>query len=133
MPRGDLPVPAAEVVAEWRAALAAGGMPRADTRGLVVFLFKEQDGSPASGVRAARGGILLQPFTPGTQVRYLADDRRTLLPPGTTATGASGLAVIGVDGVSENVAGVRGDDQWSFLGVLIADGWVFYEDRTRTR
>jgi hypothetical protein len=129
--RGDLAVPSAALAAEWRAELAAGGMPGAATRGLVLFLFRERDDSPAAGVRAVTGTLAPVTLAPGIEVRYVAADRRALLPAATETTGESGLAVIAVDEIVGTVGGRRGEERWVEQGVLVADGWFFLEDRTR--
>jgi hypothetical protein len=133
MARGDIAVPKRVLSSAWRGELAAGGMARAETRGLVIFLYKESDGSPAAGVRATRGLGTFMPLATGTEVRYIADDRQALLPRTAETTGASGMAIIGLDFSSANVGGTRGAEEWASLGVLFADGWFFLEDRTRTK
>ncbi len=126
----DVWVPSAADVAAWRAELAAGGMPRADARGLVLFQYNELGGGTAAGVVPQRYGLI---YHPGSEVRFLDVDRRTLLPVGTTATGPSGLAIIGVD-VSAfeagSVGGKRGSDEWRENGVFFVDGWIFVEDQS---
>ncbi|HKA88027.1 MAG TPA: hypothetical protein VKE22_10190 [Haliangiales bacterium] len=125
----DVWVPSAADVAAWRAELAAGGMPRAGVRGLVLFQFNERGGGTAAGVVPAHYGLV---YRPGTEVRFLDADRRTLLPAGTTATGPSGLAVVGVDvGDYEAgaIGGTRGSDVWRDTGVFFVDGWIFVEDQ----
>ena len=57
--------------------------------------------------------------------RFLADDRRTLLPPETQLTGGSGIAIVGE--VEVAVGGICNRDYWRPTGVLFADNWVFME------
>ncbi|MBX3160310.1 MAG: hypothetical protein KF773_30380 [Deltaproteobacteria bacterium] len=134
-----LPVPSIDTARAWRKELAAGGMSNALTRGLVLFKFKEGDGSGAAGVGPRiltpdGGEPLLRSLVPGQQVRFLEEDRATLAPAELATTTASGVAVIGLDtpdGVV-NVAGERGAQGWAMTSCLLPDHWFFFEDRTGT-
>jgi hypothetical protein len=121
--------PSRSLAAAWRAELEAGGMPDAGSRGLILFEYREPDGSPAEGVTPAALSDGARELTPDVEVRFLDDDRVTLAPPGTAATTASGLALIGIgdDVVGEYVYGLRGDDDWQLTGVLDPAGWIFVE------
>ncbi|HTE54969.1 MAG TPA: hypothetical protein VK698_29145 [Kofleriaceae bacterium] len=122
--------PTRDLADGWREQMEVDGMPEATTRGLVVFRFRETDGSPAEGVvpQTLSGPDLLRP---DLDMRFLDDDGVSLAPPGTDATTASGIAIIAVPGAapSDYVYGSReGGDQWSALGVLAPPGWLFLED-----
>ncbi len=133
--------PSREVFAAWREELMAGGMTDADDRGLVAFEFRNPDAMPASDVIPWIGLIGEDALEPGTQVRFLEEDRATLAPPDTAATTASGVALIGLlpsDGVDDGydpedaldfIRGTRVSDGWDETGVITAPGWVFLEDK----
>ncbi len=123
-------VPSEALAAAWRAELATGGMPNAAQRGLVLFQYRELAG-PAAGVEALEGTLVVSPLALGTQVRFLEADLTTLAPATQAVTLASGVAVIGLD-VTDNatfIAGRRGADMWTGIGVLLPDGWFFLEDK----
>ena len=44
-------------------------------------------------------------------------------------TGTSGMALIALPGDLAYVGGSRGETRWPGVGVLAADGWIFYEDK----
>jgi hypothetical protein len=118
----DIPAPSQALIAAWRQGLAAGGMPRAEVGGLALFQYLDVDGRPVAGVVPTSSfGV---PLAPGTAVRFLADDRQTLLPANTGVTGASGMSMA-IDLVS--VGGIRDADYWPPSGLLLAEGWVFVE------
>jgi hypothetical protein len=123
-------VPSESLAAEWRAELEAGGMPNAAQRGLTLYLFNELAG-PAAGVEALEGTLVVRPLMPGIEVRYMNADRATLAIASQTTTLASGVAVIGLDATDNEafVAGRRGGESWTGLGVLMVDGWFFLEDK----
>jgi hypothetical protein len=106
--------PSQAVVAAWRQEF--GGSP---TRGLAVLLYNESDGRAAAGVLPT--SFNGEPIS----ARFLADDRRTLLPPETRLTGGSGIAIVGE--VEPAVGGIRNRDYWRPTGLLFADNWVFME------
>ena len=127
--------PARELADGWRTELARGGMDDAGTRGLVLFSFRNVDGTPADGVTAWSGIFEATRLEPGSQVRYLEPDRVTLAPPDTQRTTASGLALIGVDTddyVGLFVSGSRGAESWEETGVLLPPGWIFLEDKQQS-
>lgn len=125
-----VPVLSTAVASAWRAQLAAGGMEDAGTRGLVLYEFREPDGSPAQGVGPLLDDIFAgpQPLAPGTEVRFLAADRRSLLPAGTMTTGESGAAIIALPGPWGFVSGERGGVTWGAVGVSTVPGEIFFED-----
>ena len=130
--------PAAALATSWRTELAARGVPFASTRGLVVFEFRESDGTPAANVTATLyGGSDAEPLTPGLEVHYLAADRATLTPSTTPSTTASGLAIISVsteDFPATSIGGHRDTPiaSWDATGVLVMPDTLFLEDRRVT-
>lgn len=127
--------PARDLADGWRTELARGGMDDADSRGLVLFSFRNTDGTPAEGVTPWSGIFEATELEPGSEVRFLEEDRVTLAPPDTRRTTASGLALIGVDTddyVGQFVSGTRGADSWEETGVLIPPGWIFLEDKQQS-
>ncbi len=140
----DVAVPSSALAAAWRAELATGGVALAQTRGLVIYRFNEVDGSPAAGVSPrgqavvvdAAGHITASPIhtlVPGAEVRFLADDRATLLPGDTQVTGASGLAIIALPSEIAFIGANRGATTWNDVGVMLRDGWFFLEDARAAR
>jgi hypothetical protein len=132
-----IPAPSIDTARAWRKELAAGGMSDALTRGLVLFKFKETDGSGASDViprvMSPDGSEpVLRGLVAGQQVRFLETDKATLANPASIKTTASGLALIGMDGVDGQlrVAGERGTATWLNIGCLVQSDWIFFEDRT---
>lgn len=131
----DIPTPSAALAARWRTDLAAGGMADAATRGLVAFLYKAGGGVPAEGVEPIASSEPPR-LRPGLDVRFVGPDRGDLLPATQATTSASGLALIGVASATTAtdhsilVGGQRGTDAWSVTGSLVADGFIFFEDKT---
>jgi hypothetical protein len=135
-----IPAPSIDTARAWRKDLAAGGMSDPLTRGLILFKFKESDGSGAADVvprvLATDGSEpLFRSLVPGQQVRFLEEDRATLASAAHVKTRASGLAIIGADGAGGQlrIAGDRGAEGWESIGCLVQSGWIFFEDRTRTQ
>jgi hypothetical protein len=140
--------PSRELVAAWRAELADGGMPEADTRGLVLFEFRNPDATPAANVVPWNGFFYEDALVPDTQVRFLEPDRATVAPTETLTTTDSGVAVIGIDPFEEEterggeefdsgdtvayISGTRVAQHWDQTGVLMTDGWVFLEDKQQS-
>jgi hypothetical protein len=127
--------PSRSLAAGWRAELERGGMADAASRGLVLFSFRNPDGTPAEGVTPWRSLLVdTQTLEPDSEVRFLEEDLTTLAPPGTTTTTASGVALIGVDESSsaEFIGGSRGSRSWVETGVLDPPGWFFLEDRQQS-
>lgn len=127
--------PSAALAAAWRTALAQDGMPDAATRGLVLFEYRNPGGTPATSVVPSHFvNTMLVDLQAGTEVRFLDADRVTLAPAMTTATLASGVAVIGADTTDgvDQVAGARGADRWAQTGVLVPPGWFFLEDKQQS-
>lgn len=131
----DIAAPSAALAASWRADLAAGGMADAAHHGLIAFLYKEADGAPAEGVEplASVDPIVVRP---GLDVRFVGPDRGALLPATQATTSSSSVALLGVANPTTatdheiDVAGRRGMDTWSATGTLVADDFIFVEDRT---
>ncbi len=128
-----LAVPSAAQVAAWRAQMLADGMADADTRGLVLMLYRELDGTPAAGVQPTQQENTMElPLPPGSSVRFLAADRVTLIRADATTTGISGLAIIAIGDGSARIGGARNAEHWAPTGVLASPGWIFAEDRTKS-
>ena len=125
--------PSRTLAAGWRAELGRGGMPDADTRGLVLLEYRNPDGTPAEGVFPEYLFGFSGPI-PDTEVRFLEPDRAALAPTGTSTTTASGVALIALrtSGNSDFIAGSRGEDSWEAVGVLAPPGWFFLEDREQS-
>jgi hypothetical protein len=125
----------AELGSTWRSALAAGGMPDADTRGLIAFEYREPDATPAIDVVAnvieigQTGGP--RALVPGTEVRYLADDGSALLPPAATRTSTTGWALVSLDTNLIFVGGSRDALSWQSTGCSLEEGSIFLEGRTQ--
>ena len=121
--------PTRELADGWREQMEVDGMADATTRGLIVFRFREADGSPAEGVvpQTLSGPDLLRP---DLDMRFLDEDGVSLAPAGTDRTTASGIALIalGDEAPTDYVFGTRGEERWSALGVLAPPGWLFLED-----
>jgi hypothetical protein len=127
--------PSRDLAAGWRAELERGGMANAAGRGLVLFSFRNPDGTPAEGVTPWRSLLVdTQVLEPGSEVRFLEEDLTTLAPPATATTTASGVALIGVDEASgaEFIGGSRDSQTWVETGVLDPPGWFFLEDRQQS-
>jgi len=128
--------PAATLAAQWRAELASGGMADADHRGLIAFLFKDRDGSPAAGVQPGTDAFIT--LRPGADVRFVDAGRGGLTPATDLATSAAGVAVIGTMALGPagpttgtiGIGGLRADEQWVPTGSLIVPDAIFVEDRT---
>ncbi|HUS66896.1 MAG TPA: hypothetical protein VMZ28_20300 [Kofleriaceae bacterium] len=128
--------PAAALGLAWREELEARGVADALGRGVVVFEYREADGTPAEGVTATLwGGESAEELEVDVQVSYLAADRTALAPAGTSATTESGVALISVDAPynAVTIGGHRGAgedaEQWDDVGVLVMRGWFFLEDQ----
>jgi hypothetical protein len=121
--------PARELADGWREQMEIEGMPDATTRGLVVFRFRESDGSPAEAVvpQTLSGAALLRP---DIDMRFLDEDGVSLAAAGTDATTASGIAIVAIpdQAPTDYVFGTRDEDRWDALGVLAPPGWLFLED-----
>jgi len=127
--------PSRDLADDWRAELERGGMANAAGRGLVLFSFRNPDGTPAEGVTPWRSLLVdTQTLEPGTEVRFLEEDLTTLASPATATTTASGVALIGVDESSsaEFIGGSRDSQEWVETGVLDPPGWFFLEDRQQS-
>lgn len=128
--------PSATLAAQWRTALADGGLPDADHRGLIAFLFKERDGAPAAGVAPNTDAFIA--LQPGADVRFVDASRGGLTPATDAATSAAGVAVIGTMALGPaapttgtiGIGGLRAAEQWVSTGSLIVPGAIFVEDRT---
>lgn len=133
LPDHAIAAPSRDRAASWRAELARGGMFDAATRGLVAFTFREGDGRPAAGVTVLAGTVVSpQPLTVAHELRFV-DATGALAPTAQAVTLAPGLAVLvddGAAGAGTYVAGERGDERWSATGSILADGWIFVEDKT---
>jgi len=124
--------PSTQDMAAMRDALAAGGMADAAARGLVAFRFKNPDQTGAADVTPQRGVGVVADLKPGSEVRFLDIDRRTVMPAAQAATSASGMALVGLAD-PENaiyVGGRRTTQRWISTGCLVMPGWLFLEDRT---
>jgi hypothetical protein len=125
----------AELGETWRAALAAGGMADAATRGIIAFEYREPDATPAVDVVAnvveigQTGGP--RALVPGTEVRYLADGGSALQPPAATRTSSSGWALVSLDTELIFVGGSRDGVTWQSTGCTLEDGSIFLEGRTQ--
>jgi hypothetical protein len=126
--------PSATVADAWRTELAAGGMPQAASRGLIAFLYKNADGTPAAGVAPYQGTLVTVGLTAGTQVRFVAADRAALAPRAQTVTTEAGVALVGVDADQQAayIGGRRGNDGWTGTGCLVVAPAIFVEDKTVT-
>jgi hypothetical protein len=124
--------PSSALADAWRTELAAGGMTAAQTRGLVAFLFKNGNGSPAAGVAPFQGQLATTALRPGPDVRFLAADRTALAPAAQATTTAAGVALIGVDVTAQAmyVGGRRSNDAWASTGCLVVPPAIFVEDKT---
>lgn len=124
-----MPVLAADIEQAWRQQLAEDGMPDAATRGLVLYEFRETDGTGAAGVVPGLLSALAaeRALVPGVDFRFVDADRMTLLAPETEATSASGLVIIALPQKSDSVFGSRGSTTWEAVGVLAIDGAFFVE------
>lgn len=124
--------PSTTLAAQWRADLATGGMTEADTRGLVAFLYKNGDGSPAMGVVPFQGSLVTQDLRPGLDVRFVDAARSALMPAAQTTTSSSGVAIIGIDAPEKAsyFGGRRGNDAWNGTGCLVIEGAIFVEDKS---
>lgn len=124
--------PSSELAAQWRTDLASGGMTDATTRGLVAFLYKNTDGSPAAGVAPSTGTLVVNPLSPGPQVRFIDPARSALMPVAQTTTSASGVALIGVNATHQAayLGGKRAADSWAGTGCLVVPAAIFVEDKT---
>jgi hypothetical protein len=127
--------PSATLAATWRTELAAGGMTDAATNGLIAYLYKNSDGSPAAGVTAQLVDVFpaaMHDLTVGGQVRYLADNRTTVTGTSQRTTTTGGVALIGFEAVESSsfIAGRRSADTWEPTGCFDEPGWIFLEDRT---
>lgn len=128
--------PAAALGLAWREELEARGAVDALGQGIVVFEFREADGTPAEGVTPTLwGGESAMELDVDVEVSYLAADRMTLAPAGTSATTESGVALISVDAPynAVTIGGYRGEGEdaeaWDDVGVLVMRGWFFLEDQ----
>ena len=123
--------PSSALADAWRTELAAGGMPQAQTRGLVAFLYKNADGTPAAGVAPFSGNLVTVPLEPGRDVRFVGVDRATLAPAAQQATTAAGVALVGIDAAAQAayLGGRRGSDTWSGTGCLVVSPAIFVEDK----
>ncbi|HET6611616.1 MAG TPA: hypothetical protein VFG83_06495 [Kofleriaceae bacterium] len=119
-----MPVLAADIADGWRTQMAADGMADAATRGLILYQFREVDGSGAAGVTAT---LVDSGLVPGVDVRFVDADRTTLLPPETAVTGESGLAIIALPAANADVMGTRGSLTWAPVGVIAIEGKLFIE------
>jgi len=129
----SIPAASAALDTAWRTELAAGGMVSAATRALVAFKYKNTDQTGAADVVPNVGNITpIRDLIRGTEVRFLAPDRATLLPVAQNATTDSGLALIGLDNGTGRVdlGGKRVTDQWLSVGCLESSGFTFFEDNT---
>jgi hypothetical protein len=124
--------PTAALMATIRGELGAGGMTDAATRGLVAFRYKNPDGSNAADVTPALGLEAAVDLVPGTEVRFLDTDRRTVMPRTQATTTGSGMAIVGMDDPSKAiyVGGKRTTQKWTGVGCLVEPGWLFLEDKT---
>lgn len=128
--------PSAALAAQWRADLASGGMADAAHRGLIAFLFKNRDGSPAAGVQPTAETFI--DLRPGADVRFVDASRGGLTPATDVATSAAGVAVIGTMAIGPagpatgtiGIGGLRAAEQWVSTGSLIVPDAIFIEDRT---
>ncbi|MBL8622892.1 MAG: hypothetical protein JNK64_16365 [Myxococcales bacterium] len=128
--------PSAALAAQWRADLASGGMADAAHRGLIAFLFKNRDGSPAAGVQPTAETFIN--LRPGADVRFVDASRGGFTPATDVATSAAGVAVIGTMAIGPagpatgtiGIGGVRAAEQWVSTGSLIVPDAIFVEDRT---
>lgn len=128
---GVIAVPSAAMASAWRTELAAGGMPNAAQRGLVLYAFFELDGSPATGVvPTIREGTVDRVLIAGTEVRFVAGDLESLVRADAGMTGTSGIAIIALAGDAALIGGLRGTERWDPVGVMVSPGWWFYETRT---
>lgn len=130
----QIAAPDEELGAAWRTALAAGGMPDADTRALIAFQYLEPTSAPAVGVATQALRSPTAALTPGTEVRFLAADRRTLAPATQATTLASGVALVGIDGIAGPngpvyLAGSTASEQWVLTGCMNEAGYIFLEDK----
>jgi hypothetical protein len=124
-----LPVLARSVERDWRMQMLDDGMTAADTRGLVIMQYNEDDGTPAAGAAPTIFDVGGERYlVPGTEVRFIAGDRLSLIRADAAMTGISGLAIIAIPGQVANVGARRDDRMWNAIGVLAEDGWIFYED-----
>lgn len=129
--------PARAVVSAWTAEAETDGM--ITSSGLVLIRFVDFDGSPSAGVSPAimQQGSILSLIPPG-DVRFVADDGVTLLPPTADRTGASGLslvspALLGFPFPSLVIEGFRSDGAASFeaIEVVTREGLVYFTEIRR--
>jgi hypothetical protein len=127
---GDVPVLDAALEASWRQEMQDDGMANAATRGLAIFDYREPDGTSAAGVIPFQAPLAggERTLAPGPEVRFVAADRLTLVRGDAAMTGASGLAIVALDGTWARIGGQRGTDRWQPLGVAFAAWVVFLED-----
>jgi hypothetical protein len=126
--------PASALGAAWRTALAAGGMADAANRGLIAFQYLEPTSAPAAGVSTLALRSPTTALTPGTEVRFLAADRQTVAPATQATTLASGLALVGIDGIGSAagpvyLGGSTGPETWTITGCMNNPGFIFLEDK----
>ena len=127
--------PSAALAATWRTQLAAGGMTDAATNGLIAYLYKNTDQTPAAGVTAQLTEVFpasSRDLIVGSEVRYLAADRTTVTGTSQRTTTAGGVALVGFEAVESAsfIAGRRSADTWEPTGCFDEPGWFFLEDRT---
>lgn len=128
--------PSAALAAQWRADLADGGMADADRRGLIAFLYKNSDGSPAADVQPTRDSFDVP--RPGLDVRFIDAGRAGLTPATDVATSTAGIALAGIVPISglaqgtTDVGGRRDAERWAETGSLIVPAAIFVEDKTVT-
>lgn len=127
-----IPAPSSALADAWRTELAAGGMAQAQSRGLVAFLYKNADGTPAAGVAPSQGTLTTVPLQAGTQVRFVAVDRVGLAPVGQAVTTGAGVALVGTSATAQAayIGGRRGNELWAGTGCLVVSPAIFLEDRT---
>lgn len=133
----DIGAPTIEVATTWREELYGGGMAYALNRGLVAYTFHELDGSAAWHVVPYRSqdSALASSYrlAPGSEVRFLDDDRKRLTLDGRADTGPSGIALIGIepnDASYYRVSGKRYMEEWYPVRVMAATGWIYLESDT---
>jgi hypothetical protein len=129
-----IPVPRKVLMDDWRQQMSDDGMPDALTRGLVLYQYLDAAGNGAPGVQPTiLEGSGPRFLAPGTEVRFIAADRVTLIQADATITGVSGWAIIAAGPDFALVGGSSASGaQWDEVGVLFspAPGWIFVEDNT---
>jgi hypothetical protein len=130
-----LQVPLASDTTTWRQTLDGDHLPDAFVRGIVFVQFLEADGTAAAGVTPTiiEGGTE-RPLVPGSEVRFLAADRLTILGVTQAVTAPSGVAMVLLprpDGIDANDAygaqlgGNRTADVWAAQQAVFANGFIF--------